>query len=210
MSIWLTTTLTIIVQVLGTAGLVSLLFKFYFDKKLADLSASHMRDQSREERQYRFLLKRLEEFYSPMYHLRMEILTLSELREEVMRKHGEYVAQQVKDRGRITGSDEKLFSGEREFNSKLFEERLLPAYKRMLDLFHQKGHLATELTRTHFPELVRFTETWNRWLAETIHPEVMRSVDRGEVSLEIFYQDIEMTYRDLMHQLPKGMPPNKS
>jgi hypothetical protein len=64
-------------------------------------------------------------------------------------------------------------------NTKLYEE-LLPAYRKMVELFRECYWLAEPETRTHYADLLEFVEVWNRWIDKALPPEVLERLDHIE------------------------------
>lgn len=167
-----------------------------------------------KQRKLAFLEKQLSTFYSPMLGLRNEISVHGAFRLRVQNEAGAAWRQ-------ICGGIENLdiearqeFSNQRgpEFariieydNAKLHEE-LLPAYRKMVELFRDCYWLAESDTRAYYPELLEFVEVWNRWNDKALPPEVLKRLEHGEDNLTPFYAHIEQMHDAIRKKLKDGTP----
>src|SRR4051794_39443443 len=81
-----------------------------------------------------------------------------------------------------------------EDDNRQFAEVIMPAYRKMLELFTSKMHLAEFSTIQHFTALLEFVEIWNRWLDSSIPPEVVTNIGHTETKLYPFYEDLESNF----------------
>ncbi len=168
----------ILVPVIAAAsGLLGVAVGGYF--------AAH--DQKRERR-YRRLSDRLAEFYGPMLALRTEILVKSGIRLKIagaadaawraMMEHAneagiEYVAKVNEERFPVF---ERII----DYDNHQRAEDIIPAYRKMADLFACRMHLAEFSTIRHFAAFMEFVEIWNRWLDRSIPREVLGDLNHSE------------------------------
>lgn len=156
--------------------------------------------QNRSQRRFNFYEKQLREFYSPLVGIRKEIQILSEFRvagEQAARKWWEKISEQGK---RIEDHDkaQKMYDEEGQkitsqidYENKQLTEKIIPAYRKMADIFKDNYWLAEESTRKYFPTLVKFIETWERYLSDTHPREVISEINVSEKELMLFYKDID-------------------
>lgn len=168
--------------------------------------------REQKQRKLAFLEKQLSEFYSPMLGLRNEVKANGEFRARVqveanaawltlcsnIEKHDFEGSQRLtRERGpefaRIIDYD----------NSKLYEE-LLPAYRKMVELFRENYWLAEPETRSYYGGLVEFVEIWNRWIDKSLPVEVLKRLDHGEAKLDLFYEHVEKFHDSIRQKLKKG------
>jgi hypothetical protein len=169
----------------------------------------------KRERQQRRTSDQLAEFYSPMLALRAQILTKSELRlkisgeaESVWRKMMERPYTQFKNEASLIDYVERLtkerspdFERVIHYENRQLAEDIIPAYRKMVDLFTSKMHLAEFSTIQHFPALLEFVEIWNRWLDRSLPVEVLGQLNHSEEKLFPFYQDLADNFARLQGML---------
>jgi len=170
----------------------------------------------REIRQRRlsFIEKQISEFYSPLLGIRSEIRMRSELRVKIHstadiewrklceknRKVGVEALQKLTDeRG-------KEFTEIVEYDNRQLKEELIPAYKRMVNLFRDNMWLAVPETKIYFESLLEFVELWERWLAKSLPPEVIQALEHSEESLHPFYDHLQNKHDELREKIEKGNP----
>jgi len=161
-----------------------------------------------------FLSRQLSEFYSPMHGIREEIRILSEFRLKV-RNHAGKVWQDLCKNGQASGSPEisdKLLEPEREklhdridYDNEQLRQKLIPAYRRMVDLFREKYWLAEPKTREHFPSLVEFVEGWDRFLSGTHSAKIFEGMPVNEDKLLPFYEEIKRTLDRLRRRVKEAL-----
>jgi hypothetical protein len=168
--------------------------------------------RERSQRRLAFVEKQLASFYSPMLGIREEIAAVSLLRMRVQ----EEAAKAWRDLTRIgPGAADpvvlkELAQREEEFNKiiqfdndKLTGE-LLPAYRKMANLFRENYWLAEKDTRHFYPAVLAFVEIWERWMANTLPVEVWRRLDHAESNLLWFYEHIAKCHDRLRSRVELG------
>lgn len=158
----------------------------------------------KRERQQRRINDQLAEFYSPMLGLRAQVLAKSELRLKITGEAESawqammvraYERKEVKE-GNIDYV-EKLrserfpqFEKLTEYENQQLEQDIIPAYRKMVELFTSRMHLAEFSTIQHFPALLEFVEIWNLWLDNSLPVEVLGRLQHSEEKLYLFYEDL--------------------
>lgn len=171
---------------------------------------SSRRDQS--QRRLAFVEKQLTHFYSPMQGLRQEIASTSALRvhiqENAERAWRELCAQVSKDDheglARLGAERSQEFKKIIEFDNDKLQKELLPAYRRMANLFRENFWLAEKDTRPYYPAVLEFVEIWERWVAGTLPVEVWRKLNHTEDNLAGFYRRISESHDRLRAKLERG------
>ena len=74
----------------------------------------------------------------------------------------------------------------------------------MVNLFRDRMGLAEPSTLEHFGALVEFVEIWDRWLDETIPPEVVGNLEHGEEKLYPLYEDVADQFKRLQKEILGG------
>jgi len=167
------------------------------------------REQS--QRRLAFVEKRLKDFYSPMLGLRNEIRMRGELRVQIhdaanavwgeLCADARGVVEALEELSRRRGPDfHKLI----EYDNKQLEEELMPAYRRMGQLFRDNLWLADLDTRAHYQKLIEFVELWDRWLAKSIPWEVIERLGHSEESLKPFYDHLRQRHDALRARSEQG------
>jgi len=166
--------------------------------------------EKRERRQQRSSLQ-LADFYGPMLGLRFGVLAKSELRLKVSNTADTAWRELIEDARNAGTEHVKQVSKERfplfekiiENNNRQFAEEIMPAYHKMLELFTSKMHLAEVSTLIHFTVLQEFVEIWDRWLDESLPPEVVMRLGQTEKKLYPFYDDVALNFtmiQQLLHE----------
>ncbi len=169
------------------------------------------REQS--QRRHDFIEKHLKKFYSPLLGLRSEIKMLSELRLKISNISGkawpEGVAE-ARERGGIdavgnfSATEGPEFKKQVEYNNQQLTEKLLPAYRKMVEVFRDNLWLADEETKVYYGELVEFIEIWNRSLAKSLPREVLQRIGHSEEKLFPFYEHLQDKHDELRGKLASG------
>lgn len=160
--------------------------------------------RERAQRKLEFIEKQLKYFYSPLLGLRNEIKMLAQLRVRLHQAADE-AWQTLCEEARKKGEDEieklslKKLSNERsvkfarliDYDNKQLQEILLPAYRKMAELFRENFWLADSDTRDYYQPLIEFVEIWNRWLDRSIPPEVLERLEPSEQKLIPFYEHLQ-------------------
>lgn len=191
---------TAIAAVAGLLGIVSGAF----------LTAWLAVRRDRTQRRLDFIEKQLSEFYSPMVGLRSEVRTFTELRVKLQDAAGDAWRELADDAGpgpqaeQLTASRFPQFKALIEHDNSRFNERLMPAYREMVDLFRGKLWLAEDETRQYYPTLVEFVDVWDRWLGGSLPHEVIDRTGHSEVKLHPFYEHLETQHTRLRRTLADG------
>jgi len=164
------------------------------------------------QRQHAFIERQLRDFYSPLLGIRSEIKMRSELRVRIRqaadtewRKLCEEKRQiGVEARQKLTEERGKEFTEIIEYDNLQFKEDLIPAYRKMVNLFRDNMWLAEPETKEYFGPLLEFVELWERWLARTLPPEVIQALEHGEESLHPFYDHLQNKQAKLREKLERG------
>ena len=170
--------------------------------------------RERKQRKLAFLEKQLSAFYSPMLGCRNEIKTHSAFRVHVQDQANaaweqlcsESEGLSVEALQRITQERGPEFKRIITYDNNKFHEELLPAYRKMVEIFRECYWLAEPETRAFYGELLEFVEVWNRWIDKALPAEVMKRLDHGENKLIPFYEHIEKTHDAIRQKLKVGEP----
>lgn len=170
--------------------------------------------RERKQRKLAFLEKQLSTFYSPMLGLRNEIKTHSAFRARVQNEANaawvqlceESESLSIEARQRITNERGPEFTRIIEYDNNKRHEELLPAYRKMVELFRECYWLAEPETRAFYGDLLEFVEVWNRWIDEALPVEVLKRLEHGEDMLVPFYEHVEQTHNVIRQKLKDGAP----
>lgn len=170
--------------------------------------------RERKQRKLAFLEKQLSTFYSPMLGLRNEIKTHSAFRARVQNEANaawvqlceESESLSIEARQRITNERGSEFTRIIEYDNNKLHEELLPAYRKMVELFRECYWLAEPETRAFYGDLVEFVEVWNRWIDKALPVEVLKRLEHGEDRLVPFYEHVEQTHNAIRQKLKDGAP----
>lgn len=169
--------------------------------------------QTYVQRKLDFYEKQLRELYSPLMGIRKEIRILSEFRvegekasDEWWKKVCEY-SKRIKDPQEVTEYFEKKgvnITTQIEYNNKQLREKIIPSYRKMIEILKNNYWLAEEETKKHLPNLIKFVETWERFLSDTHPVEVIEAINVREEELAPFYDNVEVIHNSLRDKLKKG------
>jgi hypothetical protein len=163
----------------------------------------------KRERQQRRISGQLGEFYSPMLGLRAQVLAKSELRLKISGA-ADAAWRTMMDRAYKVGIEEvekidkerfPLFENIIEHDNRQLAEDIMPAYRKMVELFTSKMHLAEFSTLQHFAVLLEFVEIWNRWLDKSLPGEVLTQLNHSEEKLYPFYEDLGNNFARMQQAL---------
>lgn len=165
-----------------------------------------------KQRRLAFVERQLRDFYSPLLGIRSEIRMRSELRVRVhnaadteWRRLCEENRQiGVEALQKLTEERGKEFTEIIEYDNQQLKEELIPAYRKMVNLFRDNMWLAEPETKEYFGSLLEFVELWERWLARTLPPEVIQALEHGEESLSPFYDHLQNKHAKLREKLERG------
>ncbi len=170
----------------------------------------------REIRQRRlsFIEKQISDFYSPLLGIRSEIRMRSELRVKIhSTANNEWIKLCEKNQiigvealQKLTDERGKEFTEVIEYDNRQLKEELIPAYRRMVNLFRDNMWLAVPETKIYFESLLEFVELWERWLAKSLPPEVIQALEQNEESLHPFYDHLQNKHDELRVKIEKGHP----
>jgi hypothetical protein len=168
--------------------------------------------RDRAERKLDFVAKQVHSFYSPMLGLRSEVRTESAVRLKVQAAASAAWAQICADanerplevRERISTERGPEFTKLIEYDNAKLHEKVLPAYRKMVDLFRENYALADPETQSYYQSLVEFVDGWNRWVEKALPTEVLKRLDHGEGNLEAFYEHLERKHAVLRRKLSSG------
>lgn len=170
--------------------------------------------RERKQRKLAFLEKQMSTFYSPMLGLRNEIKTHSAFRARVQNEANaawvqlceESESLSVEARQRITTERRPEFMRIIEYDNNKLHEDLLPAYRKMVELFRECYWLAEPETRAFYGDLLEFVEVWNRWIDKALPVEVLKRLEHGEDKLVPFYEHVEQSHNAIRQKLKDGAP----
>ena len=176
----------------------------------AVLAAALTSRRERRQRQLDFVGSQLSEFYSPLLGLRSEIAAHSALRVRLQNEAN--AAWQELCAGVALGPAAQQLTATRfpqfealiQYDNDKLRETLMPAYRKMLDVFRDKLWLAEAGTRTHYPALVEFVDVWQRSLAGSLPREVLTRIGHTEATLNTFYEDLQAEHDRLRATAAQG------
>ena len=176
------------------------------------IGALLMNFQNKAQRKLEFCEKQLREFYSPLVGIRKEIKILSEFKCIVEKASDEWWQKVCKigDLLEPSKGDEyynkkgKGIDGQIEYDNVQFKSKILPAYRKLVEIFKNNYYLAEEETKKYFPTLLKFVELWERFLSKTHPREVIKKINSSEKELLPFYQHLEETLEALRKKLKEG------
>jgi len=168
--------------------------------------------REKKQRALAFIEKQLCEFYSPLLGIRSEIRMRSELRLKVQNtadSEWRKLCEEKREIGveafqRLTNELGDEFTKIIEYDNRQLKEELIPAYRKMVNLFRDNMWLAEYETKEYFGPLLEFVELWERWLGDSLPPEVITALEHGEESLHPFYDHLQRKHDELREKLASG------
>lgn len=169
--------------------------------------------RERVQRKHAFIEKQLSDFYSPLLGIHKEIRMQGELGVKIRkaaRNNWERLCAEAREIGgadalqKLSEDRSSEFIKLIEYDNRQLKEELLPAYQKMATIFRENRWLAEVETQAHFEVLLEFIDLWERWMAKVIPPEIVESLDRGEESLQPFYNHLQQKHDNLRSKLEKG------
>jgi hypothetical protein len=166
----------------------------------------------KRERRHRRISEQLAGFCGPILAIRAQVLSQRELGQRI--SGAAEAAWQAMVKRAYEGNDElgKLDRMEKltqqrwpsfekltEYGNRQLVEEVIPSYRKMVELFTSKMHLAEPSTITYFPALLEFVEIWNRWLNESLPGEVLGILNHTEDTLFPLYDNLLENFTR-MHQ----------
>lgn len=168
--------------------------------------------RDRSQRRLAFVEKQLSGFYSPMLGIREEIAAVGLLRTRVQ-EAAHKALRDLEDRARISNGEtgdldlvarQEAYGKIVEFDNDKLTTELLPAYRRMSNLFRENYWLAEKETQIYYPAVLAFIEIWERWMAGTLPVEVWQRLDHSEERLLGFYKHIGSCHDRLRSKVEHG------
>jgi hypothetical protein len=151
--------------------------------------------QIRVEKYLSMTEQQLNCLYSPLLGLRYSIKAKSDLRVEISTAAEEawqvICGKHKGDTGWNSNGEYEPFGKIIDYENQQLTAELLPNYREMLKVFTENLWLAEPETRQFYPELSRFVDIWDRWLAKSIPADVLRLIDHKEARLYNFYAHLE-------------------
>lgn len=166
------------------------------------------RDQA--QRRLEFIGKQLSELYSPMLGLQSEIAAHSSLRvklQDAANAAWQDLCAAVApgpEAQQLTTTRFPQFKALIEYDNDKLRGTLIPAYRKMLEVFRDKLWLCEPETHSHYPQVVEFVDVWERYLSDSLPAEVMKRLDHTEAKLKPFYDDLRTQHDRLRALLAKG------
>jgi len=172
------------------------------------LSRRNEADRERKQR----LREQLDMFYGPLLSIRYQIKAIKEFQLELSTITGEELPKifVAGDGDRVNNPDtlrqisedrSPSFQAVIEYSNRQYLGDVLPAYRKMITVFQEKLHLAEPSTQKHLPELIRFVEIDERWVAKSLPREVVPRLNQSEERLKPFYEDLEANFAKLQKSL---------
>jgi hypothetical protein len=157
--------------------------------------------KSAYDRRADFRRQQLSEFYSPLAGQACRIRALLGMSQRVreaaakgwvdaLAPYGASVPERIE-------SDSQRFSRVWDYENNQLDEDLLPAYRRILDLFTEKYWLALPATRHFYESYYAFVEHWNRVKKDSLPVEVRLHVPQHVSQLTEFFDHLEATLQHL-------------
>jgi hypothetical protein len=91
-----------------------------------------------------------------------------------------------------------------EYDNDQLRAELIPKYREMLALFTDRYHLAAPETRAFYQEFLEFVEVWNRWLSDSLPPEVLDKLAHTEDRVKPFYEHLELKMQQVQDEIARG------
>lgn len=167
-----------------------------------------------QQRRHDFVMKQLNQFYSPLLGLRKEVIMRSDLREKI-RDAADGKWRTLCVEARQSGGPEALerlmterrpeFQRLIEFENRQGAEDLMPTHRRIVSLFRDNLWLADNDTQEYLPRLIEYVDLWERWLQKAIPLEVLQSVDKGGGSLRTLDEHLQKKHDQLQEKLRRGV-----
>lgn len=160
------------------------------------------------QRKLAFRERQLGEFYAPLAGLRKQIRAKSELRLKISNAAdaawhdicGSYGDRPMIDHEQRFAPFKKII----DYENEQLKRELIPKYREMLTLFTDRYHLAAPDTRAFYEVFLEFVEVWNRWLAESLPPEVLDKIGHSEDKVKPFYEHLESKMQQLQDEIAAG------
>lgn len=161
-------------------------------------------------RRREFISKQLSEFYGPLLSTRVEIQAFIK-QQNVNQAAANKVWQQNIRNALSVGGVEAVRcyrDSEREFYMNMIKDDnvrsrdvLIPAYRRMVEIFRDKMWLADPESRKYFYVLYSFVCSWEQYSRDSLPADVLKEIDQDEEKLHRFYAHIEKMHDRLQGEL---------
>ena len=158
-----------------------------------------------EKRRHEFIERQLREFYSPILSIRMEIhekcklrVRIGQIADEAWRKLcAERRASGIQALETLQKERSHEFKAIVDHENRQLREALLPAYRRMAEIFRENRWLAETETQEFFSDLIEFIDIWDRYISNSLPYEVLVELGHSEEKLDAFYNHV----RDMNNKL---------
>ncbi len=165
--------------------------------------------QNTKEKKLDFYEKQLRELYSPLLGIREEIRILSEFRLEGERAAHEWWLEVSRKAKQMSMEDSQKYfdkegvgiTGQIEYENKQLTDKIIPSYRKMVKQFQENYWLADDSAKQHLQTLIKFVETWERYLSESHPREVLQKIQVSEEKLQPFYKELKNTHELLREKL---------
>jgi len=166
--------------------------------------------KDRIQRQHDFIEKQLLNFYSPLLSIYKEIKIRSEVRKKISVAANAVWQKLCQER---EGNPEALhnLSEERtdfkriiEYNNKQLKNKNIPSYREMVNIFKDNWQFASLNTRPYYDLLFEFVDIWERFLDDSLPPEIIDYLNHTEEKLKPFYENLHINHDKLRSRLERG------
>jgi hypothetical protein len=149
----------------------------------------------KQKQKYYFAERQLNEFYSPMLALRLQIKALSDLRVKIENKANQAWQEKCSKAGNQE-VDSAPYEEIVDYHNLEYKTTIRALYRAMQKLFLDNIWLAEPETLEFLNKFVQYNETQDRILTHKLPSEVYRLVEVKEETLEDFYNHLKtMTER---------------
>jgi hypothetical protein len=171
-----------------------------------------------KKRRLDFIEKQLREFYGPLKGCYSDITYLCNFLGEVAIAHNAEVEREARGQQALPIAERRQArmataqrrsenpSPEISYNLQAYQEQVLPLYAKMRDIMRENTWLADDEVLKHWPNLVKFVDSWTRTLSGRHDPEVSSVYRVSAKRLEPFCELIEFRVSQLQRKLKAGNP----
>jgi hypothetical protein len=160
--------------------------------------------QLRTQKKLEFIVRQLNEFYSPLLGYRKAIQAKIELISKVTDAASEAWKEKSEREPTPFLDHEKEYQPFKkiiEYNNEQLKDELLPLYRKILEIFRENYWLAEDETRRWYSEVSDFVELWDRWITDNIPAPVIAKLNHSEERLAPFYTELEERFNILRSKL---------
>jgi hypothetical protein len=163
--------------------------------------ASWLSDRrERERRQLEFLVRQLTELYGPLISIRAEILA----HQQLLAKMDAAADGRDREMPRSpSGTLPELMVVTEDEVVKL-RQKVIPAYRTLVNSLHGRLWLADPSTREHFPALIAYVESWERSVGAALPGQAQIVVGESQRSLAGFFGNLETVHDRLRRTAAEG------